>query len=94
MLHPIIGRGLGALVDFSGGRSTILRLLARTHLDVEDASEPRLALLIDGTVVGSQPLDTHWRTLAFALPVLEPGPHVVELLPLPESLELPHFSSK
>ena len=88
LLAPTYGK---QWIDVSGGQRTILKLLARTHLDVAEVSARRLQLLVDGTVVGSQPLDTRWRTFAFALPALEPGVHEVELLALPRTLATTRF---
>jgi len=68
-------------VDVLDGRSTILKLLARPQFDVSRLASRGLELLVDGAVVGTQPLGSGWRMLAFALPTLTPGPHELELRP-------------
>jgi hypothetical protein len=68
-------------VDVLDGRSTILKLLARPHFDMTKLASHRLELLVDGAVVGTQPLGSGWRMLAFALPTLTPGTHELELRP-------------
>ena len=77
LLSPSYGK---QWVDVRNGRNAILKVLARTHLDLMEATSHRLELLVDGTVVGAQRLDGRWRTLTFALPMLEPGTHQFELL--------------
>ncbi|HXJ37125.1 MAG TPA: phosphatase PAP2 family protein [Candidatus Eisenbacteria bacterium] len=78
LLAPTLGK---QWVEVRNGRSAVLKLVARTHLDGVAMAANRLELLIDGTPVGVQPLRADWRTLAFALPTLEPGTHQFELLP-------------
>ncbi len=78
LLAPTLGK---QWVEVRDGRSAVLKLIARTHLDSVAMAANRLELLIDGTPVGVQPLQADWRTLAFALPTLEPGTHQFELLP-------------
>lgn len=69
------------VVEVRNGRSPILKLLARRgRLDGVAAISHHLTLLVDGMVVGVQPLASSWRALAFALPELEPGRHELELL--------------
>jgi hypothetical protein len=72
LLAPIYGKQQAEVHD---GRSAVLKLLARPHFDLADISSRRLELLVDGTVVGTQPLGTGWRMLAFALSTLAPGTH-------------------
>lgn len=68
-------------VDVHDGHSPILKLLARPHFDVAGIASQELQLLVDGAVVGTQPLGSGWQMLAFALPTLTPGPHEFELRP-------------
>jgi membrane-associated phospholipid phosphatase len=68
-------------VDVHDGHSPILKLLARPHFDVAGIASQELQLLVDGAVVGTQPLGSGWQMLAFALPTLTPGPHDFELRP-------------
>ena len=68
-------------VDVRDGHSPILKLLARPHFDVASIASQELQLLVDGAVVGTQPLGSGWQMLAFALPTLPPGPHEFELRP-------------
>ncbi|MGH7893371.1 MAG: hypothetical protein ACREQL_01820, partial [Candidatus Binatia bacterium] len=91
LLAPIYGK---QWVDVRNGRGTILKLRARTHFGLTAAASRRLELLVDGTVIGSQPLETRWRTLAFALPALAPGPHEFELLTLERPLRVPRRAAK
>ena len=86
LLSPIYGK---QWVQVGNGRTAILKVLARTHLDPVETTSHRLELLIDGTVVDVQRLDTRWRTLAFALPMLEPGQHQFELLAVRRALKKP-----
>lgn len=79
LLSPTYGK---QMVDVNDGRSTILKVLARRHFDLTKLASQRLELLVDGAVVGAQPLGSGWRMLAFALPALTPGQHEFELRPL------------
>jgi membrane-associated phospholipid phosphatase len=79
LLSPTYGK---QWVNVGDGRRPIVKLLARRRRALTDVSH-RVTLLVDGTVVGSEQLESRWRSLVFALPVLEPGPHEIELLTPP-----------
>jgi membrane-associated phospholipid phosphatase len=61
------------------GHGTLLRIVARRGRRLWPARCAAVDLLVDGSLVGSQPVSRRWRSHAFALPTLAPGSHEFRL---------------
>lgn len=57
----------------------LLRIVARPLRGLRASRCAELTLLVDGLPVGELPFSQRWRSYAFALPPLTPGPHEVRL---------------